>query len=51
MGKNPHATALGRKGGRKTSKAKKLAVLKNLLKAHKARKYEKPISKKLLNAA
>jgi hypothetical protein len=50
MGKDPHATALGRKGGKKTSKVKKLAVLRNLLKAHKARKYEKPISKKLLNS-
>lgn len=33
--KNPHAVALGRKGGRSTSKAKKAATRLNVAKARK----------------
>jgi len=32
--KNPHAVALGRKGGQKKSNRKRLAVIKNLQKAN-----------------
>ena len=34
MTKNPHAVALGRKGGQKKSNRKRLAVIKNLQKAN-----------------